>query len=361
LKHPLIKYTLVIVLTVGALYLAARGVDFVELWENMKDASLVMIVLGVGVMFASHFVRAWRWKMFLRPMKDPTKVSSAFRALISAYGVNKVIPRSGDVVRPLIYWKREGVPLSGTIASILIERLADLIGLSLVLNVVIILFLGDIKRGLPDLANSAMLILTICSAAFILGILIMFSEDKTIKVVHFLTKRLPEKFRLMVERAAYSFAKGLHHARTGMVIPLIAGTLGIWLLYAASMYVSLFAFNDPQLLSVGIKGCILLQAVSALAFLIPTPGGIGPYHAAITGALTGVFGVDPAVAMAYATLTHAANYIITAVVGIGFVLAEGVSLGDLSNATKGKATEDMKAAGVKVDDMDTKIGGEQVI
>jgi glycosyltransferase 2 family protein len=361
LKHPLIKYTLVIVLTVGALYLAARGVKFAELWEAMKDASLLMIVIGVAVMFMSHFVRSWRWKMFLRPMKDPTKVSSAFRALIAAYGVNKVIPRSGDIVRPLIYWKREGVPLSGTIASILIERLSDLIGLSLVLSIVFMLFLGDIRRGLPDLADAAVLIMSVCSAAFILGVLVLFSEDKTLKVVHFLTKRLPEKFRLMVERAAYSFAKGLHHARTGMVLPLILGTLGIWLLYAASLYVSLFAFHDPQLLAVGIKGCILLQALSALAFLIPTPGGIGPYHAAISGALTSIFGVSPDVAMAYATLTHAANYIITAVVGIGFVLAEGVSLGDLSNATKGKATEDMKKAGVKVDDMDTKIAGEQII
>ncbi|HET6511225.1 MAG TPA: lysylphosphatidylglycerol synthase transmembrane domain-containing protein [Candidatus Kapabacteria bacterium] len=361
MKHPLIKYTLVIVLTVGALYLAARGVKFEELWSAMKDASLMIIILGVVVMFMSHYVRSWRWKMFLRPMKDPTRVSSAFRALIAAYGVNKVIPRSGDIVRPLVYWKREGVPLSGTIASILIERLSDLIGLSLVLSIVFMLFLPDIQAGLPELGNAAFLIMSVCTAAFIFGVLILFSEDKTLKVVHFLTKRLPEKFRLMVERAAYSFAKGLHHARTGMVLPLIIGTLGIWLLYAASLYVSLFAFDDPQLLAVGIKGCILLQALSALAFLIPTPGGIGPYHAAISGALTSIFGVSPDVAMAYATLTHAANYIITAVVGIGFVLAEGVSLGDLSNATKGKATEDMKKAGVKVDEIDTKIAGEQII
>jgi uncharacterized membrane protein YbhN (UPF0104 family) len=146
-----------------------------------------------------------------------------------------------------------------------------------------------------------------------------------------------------------------------MVLPLIIGTLGIWLLYAGSLYVSLFAFDDPKLLAVGIKGCILLQALSALAFLIPTPGGIGPYHAAITEALVNIFAVDRDVAMAYATLTHAANYIITAIVGIGFVLAEGVSLADLSNATKGKATEDMKKAGVKVDEIDTKIAGEQII
>lgn len=361
MKHPVIKYTLVIVLTVGALYLAARGVQFEKLWLAMKDASLTIIVLGVIVMFASHYIRSWRWKMFLRPMKDPTRVSSAFRALIAAYGVNKVIPRSGDVVRPLVYWKREGVPLSGTIASILIERLADLIGLSLVLSIVFMLFLGDIKTGLPELGNAAVLIMAVCSAAFIFGVLVLFSEDKTLKVIHFLTRRLPERFRLMVERAAYSFAKGLHHARTGMVLPLIVGTLGIWLLYAASLYVSLFAFDDPSLLAVGIKGCILLQALSALAFLIPTPGGIGPYHAAITEALVNIFAVDRDVAMAYATLTHAANYIITAVVGIGFVLAEGVSLSDLSKATKGKATEDMKKAGVKVDDIDTKIAGEQII
>lgn len=361
MKHPVIKYILVIALTVGALYLASRGVKFNELWAAMKDASLMIILIGVGVMFASHYVRSWRWKMFLKPMKDPTQVSSAFRALIAAYGVNKVIPRSGDIVRPLVYWKREGVPLSGTIASILIERLSDLIGLSFILSIVFILFLGDIRAGLPELANASVLILSVCAAAFIFGIMVLFSEDKTLKIVHFLTRKLPERFRLMVERAAYSFAKGLHHARTGMVIPLILGTLGIWVLYAGSLYVSLFAFDDPQLLAVGIKGCILLQALSALAFLIPTPGGIGPYHAAISSALTSVFNVSPDIAMAYATLTHAANYILTAIIGIGFILAEGVSLKDLNQATKGKATEDMIKAGVKVQNMDTKIGGESVI
>lgn len=361
MKHPAIRYTLAIVLGGLALWWAFKGQDFPTLWFEMKKASMWVILAGVGVMFASHLVRSWRWKMFLKPMKEDVKVSSAFRALVAAYGVNKVIPRSGDVVRPLVFWKREGVPLSGTIASIIIERLADLIGLSFALSLCFILFLPDIRAGFPELADAYILVLSGCSLAFIFGVVVLFSEQRTVKIIHFLTQKLPERFRLMVERAAFSFAKGLHHARTASLLPLIFGTLGIWLLYAGSLWVSLYAFDDPKLLAIGFKGCILLQALSGVAMLVPTPGGAGSYHAFITEALALVFGVDRTVALSYATLTHAANYIITALIGIGFLLAEGVSFKDLGAASKGKTTEDMQKAGVNVEALGGEVQGSKVI
>lgn len=361
MKHPAFRYFIAIALGGLALWWAFKGQDFEKIYAASKEASMVIILLGVIVMFLSHLVRSWRWKMFLHPMKADVKVSSAFRALVAAYGVNKVIPRSGDIVRPLVFWKREGVPLSGTIASILIERLSDLIGLSFALSLCFILFLPDIRAGYPELADASVLVLSLCSAAFIFGMVVLFSEERTLRLIHFLTRRLPDRFRLMVERAAFSFSKGLHHARTASLIPLIIGTLGIWLLYAGSLYVSLFAFEDQRLIDIGFKGCILLQALSGLAMLVPTPGGAGSYHIFISQALVQVFGIDSTVALTYATLTHAANYILTALLGIGFVLAEGVSLKDLSAATKGKTTEEMAKAGVNVNAVPAEVHGTRII
>src|SRR6476619_1197947 len=128
-KHPAFRYTIAALLAGVALYFAFRKQNFHELGIQLSDANFLIILAGTGVMFLSHLVRAWRYKMFLRPIAPKTRVSSAFRALIAGYAMNNIIPRSGDIVRPVLFSKREDIPIPSSVAVLLIERLTDLIGL----------------------------------------------------------------------------------------------------------------------------------------------------------------------------------------------------------------------------------------
>jgi uncharacterized protein (TIRG00374 family) len=264
--------------------------------------------------------------MFLRPIAPHTRVFSAFRALIAGYAMNNLIPRSGDIVRPVIFSKREDVPIASAVAVLLIERLTDLIGLCAILIFGLLYFAPEIAVGFPAISSMTVPILSVLAAIFVLAVLVLFSEKKTDAVIRFLTRRLPEKVRAPIEHAAASIESGLRGVRQGSAVPVIIGTLGISALYTLSMYVSTFAFPDDHLRAIGFMGCFLLQTMSGLAFTIPTPGGTGTYHYFISQSLADVFGVPLDVAVAFATLTHASNYILTTLMGMGFMVADGVSL-----------------------------------
>jgi len=330
MKHPAVKYLLAVIFTAVALYLAFRKTDFTHLVDEIADINVPLILAGTGVMFLSHLVRAWRYKMFSRPIKGDMRVSSSFKALIAGYAMNNVIPRSGDIVRPVLLSKREEIPVTGAVAGLLIERLSDLIGLSFVLILSLLIFREEIAVGFPAIYAASIPIIIVLTLLFAFGLLILFSEKATVRVIHFLTQKFPEKARAAIENATSSLEHGLREARTGAAIPLAVGTLGIWLLYSLSMFVSIWAFKDANLNSIGFTGCILLQTLSGLAFTVPTPGGMGTYHFFISQSLAVIFGVNPTVAVAYATVTHASNYILTTVIGLFFMISEGISLGDVT-------------------------------
>lgn len=326
MKHPATRYIIAGIIAAGALFLAFRHTDFAALAHELGEANIGVIIAGTLVMFCSHMVRAWRYKMFLRPIAPHTRVFSAFRALIAGYAMNNLIPRSGDIVRPVLFSKREGIPIASAVAVLLIERLTDLIGLSAILIFVLLYFAPEIALGFPAISSMTVPIIAVLSAIFVLAVLVLFSEKKTDAVIRFLTRRLPERVRAPIEHAAAGIEAGLRGVRQGSAVPVIVGTLGISALYTLSMYVSTFAFPDDHLRAIGFIGCFLLQTMSGLAFTIPTPGGTGTYHFFISQSLADVFGVPLELAVAFATLTHASNYILTTLLGMGFMVADGVSV-----------------------------------
>jgi uncharacterized membrane protein YbhN (UPF0104 family) len=91
------------------------------------------------------------------------------------------------------------------------------------------------------------------------------------------------------------------------------------------MYVSFFAFS---LAGHGFQAAVVILTISSIGTAIPTPGGTGSYHALTAQSLTRLYGVDPALALSFATVTHAAGYIAVTVAGIYFFLRDHINVAD---------------------------------
>jgi len=81
----------------------------------------------------AHFVRGWRWQFLLRPIKERTSLWIAFKAVMAGYAMNNVIPRAGELIRPAMASVEENMPFAGTLATIIVERIFDVIALGLLL------------------------------------------------------------------------------------------------------------------------------------------------------------------------------------------------------------------------------------
>jgi len=289
------------------------------------EAHVLPLLGGVIIMFLSHAVRAFRWQIVLRPLKRRTSFWRAFRATIAGYGMNNLIPRSGEIVRPYLMSRGEDIPMAGALASVVVERLADVLALAVLMIYSLWAYGSRLTSVFPMFSGSAIVILALMLAALILFILMFFSERRTRRFVDIFVKRLPSRLALRMEKIAVDFSHGLRGLDRSAIVPLVIGTAGIWLLYGVSMFVSLQGFDAAKTLTFG-DACLLLT-LSGIAYTIPTPGGTGSYHALIKTGLAMIFGVPASIALAYAIATHALSYITTTLSGLGVLVAEGVSIG----------------------------------
>jgi uncharacterized protein (TIRG00374 family) len=107
------------------LYRILYKVDFGLLWETLRTANYWWLLPGVGVYFIALWARAWRWHYLLRPLKS-ISTRSMFPIVTIGYAGNNIFPaRAGEVVRAVILKKKEGVPISASLATIIIERVFD--------------------------------------------------------------------------------------------------------------------------------------------------------------------------------------------------------------------------------------------
>ena len=107
------------------LYLVLRKIDFAQLWQVLKAANYWWLIPGVAVYFIALWVRAWRWHYLLRPLKS-ISTRSMFPIVTMGYAGNNIFPaRAGEVVRAVVLKRKEGVPVSASLATIIVERVFD--------------------------------------------------------------------------------------------------------------------------------------------------------------------------------------------------------------------------------------------
>src|SRR5688500_11413184 len=84
---------------------------------------LVAMVLTAGM----YLVRAERWQYLLEPLGH-TRFWVAFRTTIIGFAATFVLPaRAGEVLRPYLLARKERLPATAAFATIILERLLDLV------------------------------------------------------------------------------------------------------------------------------------------------------------------------------------------------------------------------------------------
>jgi uncharacterized protein (TIRG00374 family) len=321
-----IKYLLAFVITAGALYLAFRGQDFDAIGNQLSHTSIWALIVSALFQIAAHLVRGWRWQFLLRPVKEKTNLWIAFKAVMAGYAMNNVIPRSGEIIRPAMASVAEKMPFAGTLATIIVERIFDVIALGSLFVFSLFSYEQQFKSSFPDLAGAAIPLLLIISAGLIVFVAIFISARVSNFFLGLIHKTFPAKIAAPLARAFETFTKGLHGLQRNTAIPIIFGTVGVWGCYLASTYFGLYAIPGAGIEEIGLKGAIVLLALAGIAITIPTPGGTGTYHYFISQALILFFGINASTAIAFATVTHASNYIVITVIGLIFMFSAGVSL-----------------------------------
>ena len=312
------------------LYFAFRGTDFLKLFEILSHINYWWAIAMFPPLMLSHLLRTWRWNYLMQPLKKDIRFRNLFSATMVGYMMNNVLPRAGELVRPYAIGKLEGVSRSAAFGTVFVERIFDILSFMVVIAMIPLVYSGPLTQAFPWLETTGIW-LTVITLAFLgLFAFLMIRRDIVIRIIGFITRRLNRKRAELVERVTQSFLDGflfMKETRNYLMIGVLS--VLVWGLYIVMMYLPFYALGLTEKYSLDWGSAMVVQAISSIGFVTPTPGGTGPYHYFTIQTLTKLYGVDDELARSYATVTHAIGYIGVTMVGIYYFLRDRLHLSDV--------------------------------
>src|SRR6201987_5115912 len=164
-------FTTRVVVTLGLLYLALRGINFAAIQSRLSQINLAWTALAVLVTILQIFLGALRWREISDLCHAPLSDLRAFRYNMIGSFFNQTLPSSigGDAVR-LWLVARSGAGWRAATYSIFVDRAIGLIALAIVI-VASLPWSYNLIRN-PD-GRSALLLVDFAALAAGLGFLVL--------------------------------------------------------------------------------------------------------------------------------------------------------------------------------------------
>jgi len=309
------------------LYLALRGLHLEDLGESFRQANYWWLIPGVAVYFLGVWARAWRWHYLLRPVKAvPTRVM--FPIVAIGYMGNNIYPaRAGEVLRAIVLKRRQDVPISASLATIIVERVFD----GVVMLAFVFVNLPKLARLTADsgfVGNIQSLALWGTGAfmgalvVFLLAAMFPFQAQSILTAI--VNRILPLRMREKVLSLGERFLSGLESLRSPReAIMVFLTSVVIWLLETGKYWFVMHAFP----FKVDFFALMLMNGIVNLATTIPSaPGYVGTFDAPGIAVLV-AYNVDRAVAAAYTLVLHAALWLPITALGAYYFAREGLQWG----------------------------------
>lgn len=325
-----LRAALVLVLTAGLLAYFFRGVDAKAVWAEARHADGTLLAAAILVVLVTYALRAFRWQYLLAPI-GPTRFGTAFQTTVIGFAASFLLPaRPGEVLRPYLLAKREHLPPTAAFATIILERLLDLITVLLLFGVFVLTVDPASLSGDPALFARVKTGGLLSAAASVAGLAVLFALAGhperlgrwALKVQRVLPERLARTLAAFVE----SFAQGLAVMRQpGRLLVSLILSVPLWLSIAAGIWLTSRAFH----MTFGYLGSFLVMTLLVVGVAMPTPGQVGGFHAAYRVAVVTFFGVADTTAVGAAIVLHAVSFLPVTLLGLVFMAQQGLSLASM--------------------------------
>ena len=305
------------------LFLAFRAVHLGELAEAFRRVDYLYTIPAMLLMFASLWIRAFRWRYLLSPVKV-----IAIRSLFYAVGVGSMVnitfpARLGEVVRAHAIGTKEQISRSASFATIVVERVFD--GFALLFFLMVPVLFGSLYS--PGWLKDAEF-LALAGYLIALAVLIVLRNrpDVAMRAAAFVFKPLPEAMRNKLFTIAGSFIEGLKiFRRSRSMITSVVLSPVVWLPTVAMIYCLLIGTG----IHLPVQVSFLLLVALCIGVIVPSaPGYVGNVQFVCVGVLK-LFGVPAGKALTFSIIYNGCVLVPVLVTGLVCLLAEGLSFKEI--------------------------------
>ncbi len=308
-----------------------RGIDYHKLWEASSHANLYLWVLAFFITYLLMLIRALRWQYLMGHIKK-IGIWSLFSATTIGFMANNLLPaRMGEFVRAYVIGTKEEVSVTSSFATIVVERIFDMITVLLLAMAVFLLFelpggVSEIKEMVKGGAYGLMVVIIV--AVLFLYVLVRYRE-KSLSLVRGILRPFPERIQEQSVLFMGSLASGLEivKGKRPLFMVSIYSVLN-WLASALPIYIITISFG----FMLPFSSALLILVLLAFAVSVPSsPGSVGPFHYAVYLGL-GFYGVGKEEAIGMAIVMHLAQFVPLVVLGLFLVWREKLSFSKIKGA-----------------------------
>ena len=288
-------------------------------WRGVGDALAAahwaLFVPVPLVMIANFMLRAARWQALFPDDLRP-RFGGSFVALMAGYLFNNVLPaRAGELVRVHMIGRREQLPRSTALGTVVLERTLDLLVLLALFAFVLL------NQPLPGwTAHAGRMVAVLALGA--LGV-ILFLGWQGERLVESIVPRLgflPAAVTRRLDASGRAFIGGVSAVlRASHLARFAAFTILIWSLEVATVWLIARAFA----LALGPLDVLFVMLAITLGTMVPaSPGYVGTFEFFGLSALQ-LIGISGAAALGFVVTLHAAVLLGSSLIGAACLAWQG--------------------------------------
>jgi uncharacterized protein (TIRG00374 family) len=289
---------------------------------SLSDLQFGWLTASVIFSFTSYFMRAVRWQVLLAPLKS-IRVAPLLGITIVGFAAIYVLGRAGEFARPVWLARRESVPISGSIATIVVERFLDIIMLTAFFAVALVLV--DVSSGseqtLGMLKNAAWIVSAIAAGGLIALIVIRTNAAGIVRLIRF------RRVALWVEH----FAQGLSFLqnRKSFAVVIFQTTI-VWIAISLQFWTLLRGMSFE--FSLGAATLVMVGA--GIGSIAQIPGIGGGFQAGYIFGMITLFQIPKEQAIATSLIATVLSYGPTIAVAAIYMLSQGISMRELKSTIR---------------------------
>ncbi len=339
-KH--VAYAVVLVVLATLVYLQFRTwqhFDWARLFQfglNWRD-----ILQGVGYIYIAYFLRAVRWKIFLRPVRKEASILELIPPTMIGFTGLALLGRAGELIRPYLIARRQNLPFASQVAVWAVERIFDVGGFTVLLLAASFLpsKLRTFTLAAPPAVSHWIHLTGYALIALVLGLLsgavLVSSRGNRI------AQWVEDRFSHLAENLGHRIAQKIREFTVGLTtihgpvafLQLSAVSVLMWWVIALAYKEVTHAYGAPMS-AMSVTKVLLLMGASMLGSMVQLPGVGGGSQLATISALDHVFDIVPKeLTVSCGIMLWLVTFV--AVVPVGLLLShhERLSLRKLSEET----------------------------
>src|SRR5262245_6335981 len=345
----------VLAILAGLIYLQVRTwrkFDWQRFWAATHNTNKLYLVGGVALIYADYFLRALRWKILLRPVKE-TSSSRLVAPTMIGFTALALLGRPGEFIRPYLIARKENLTVSSQLAVWLVERIFDMGAFALIMAVNI-LWNASTLRQLPGFAAaptrslfgfhmtafgwfraSAIGLLLIVALASLLAVRIRNNPARVSGLFRRVLGTISPKLGEAAYHRVYAFCEGMNTVKDFRSFLELTGlSLLIWIIIGFSYVSVTHAYAIHRLSRLTLSHVLLLTAGSVAGGVLQLPVVGGGSQLATIAILHKIFYLPPEIATSCGIMLWLVTFM--SVVPAGLILAhfEHVSLTKLEEESQ---------------------------